>query len=58
MTANHTIGGSDPLTSACYSMSNDFKWTNFANLTKPKMSTASVIVENGLWVTGNGDKFK
>ena len=52
-------GGDDKKqTSACYSMSNDLKWTNFANLTTPKEETASVIVKNGLWVTGNGDKFK
>ena len=52
-------GGADKkLTSACYSMSNDLKWTHFANLTTPKEETASVIVKNGLWVTGNGDKFK
>ena len=44
--------------SACYSMSNDLKWKFFANLTTLKSSTASVIVNNGLWVTGNGDKFK
>ena len=42
---------------ACYSMSNDLKWTNFANLTNPKSVTASAIVNNGLWVTGNGDNF-
>ena len=41
------------LSSACYSMSNDTKWTNFANLTKPISETASVIVKNGLWMTGN-----
>ena len=46
------------LTSACYSMGNDLKWTHFASLTKPKFGIASVIVKNGLWVTGNGDKFK
>ena len=52
-------GGDDKKqTSACYSMSNDLKWTHFANLTTPKEETASVIVKNGLWVTGNGDKFK
>ena len=50
--------GGFPPTSACYSMSNDLKWKNFANLTTLKSSTASVIVNNGLWVTGNGDKFK
>ena len=50
------------LTAACYSMSNDLKWTHFANLKGPKFGTASVIVKNGLWVlalwvTGIGDKF-
>ena len=50
--------GGFPYTSACYSMSNDLKWTHFANLTKPKAEIASAIVKNGLWVTGNGDKFK
>ena len=48
-------GGGDPqakITSACYSMSNDLKWTNFANLTTKKLDIASVIVKNGLWVTG------
>ena len=45
-------------TSACYSMSNDLKWTNFANFTTPMDAMASVIVNNGLWVTGNFDKFK
>ena len=49
-------------TSDCYSMSNDLKWTHFANLKGPKFGTASVIVKNGLWVlallvTGIGDKF-
>ena len=51
-------GGGYPLTSACYSMSNDLKWTHFANLTTPKWDHASVIVKNGLWVAGNGEKFK
>ena len=47
------------ITSACYSMSNDLKWTHFANLTEPKFYSASVMVKNGLWVTGNaGEKFK
>ena len=56
-------GGDDKKqTSACYSMSNDLKWTHFANLKGPKFGTASVIVKNGLWVlalwvTGIGDKF-
>ena len=45
-------GGTGPVTSACYSMSNNLKWTNFANLTKPKAFAASAIVNNGLWVTG------
>ena len=49
--------GGYPLTSACYSMNNDLKWTNFANLTKPKWGIATVIVKNGLWVTGNSDRF-
>ena len=57
---NNTIlvscGGS-PLTSACYSMSNDLKWTNFANLTKSKYGIGSVIIKNGLWVTGNSNRF-
>ena len=44
-------------TAACYSMSNDLKWTHFANLTREIAETASVIVNNGLWVTGKGDKF-
>ena len=45
-------------TSACYSMSNDLKWTHFANLTTTKAEIATVIVKNGLWVTGNiCDKF-
>ena len=48
--------GGHPLTSACYSMSNDLKWTNFANLTTMKSEIASAIVKNGLWVTGNNDK--
>ena len=42
--------------SACYSMSNDLKWRNFANLTTTKSDIASAIVKNGLWVTGNGEK--
>ena len=46
--------GDYSLTSACYSMSNELKWKHFANLTKPKEATASVIVNNGLWVTGTG----
>ena len=41
-------------TSACYSMSDDLKWTNFANLTNATVDAASVIVKNGLWVTGTG----
>ena len=49
--------GGFPSTSACYSMSNDLKWTHFANLIKPTVGIASVIVKNGLWVTGNGDRF-
>ena len=49
--------GDYSLTSACYSMSNELKWKHFANLTKPKEATASVIVNNGLWVTGTSDKF-
>ena len=57
---NNTIlvscGGS-PLTSACYSMSNDLKWTNFANLTNAAEDAASVIVKNGLWVTGMRERF-
>ena len=44
--------GGYPPTSACYSMSNDLKWTNFENLTQSKVGSASVIVKNGLWVTG------
>ena len=48
-------GGGIPDTSLCFFMSNDLKWTYFANLTVPKRDTASVIVNNGLWVTGNGD---
>ena len=40
------------ITSACYSMSKHLKWTHFANLTEPKFLTVSVIVKNGLWVTG------
>ena len=44
-------------TSDCYSMSNDLKWTHFANLTKPGDGLASVIVKNGLWMTGSGGKF-
>ena len=48
--------GGYPLTSACYSMSNALKWTNFANLTTPKRNHASVVVNNGLWVAGNGYK--
>ena len=51
-------GGLEYYNSACYSMSNDLKWTQWTNLTTPKSNTASVIVNNGLWVTGNGDKFK
>ena len=43
-------------TSACYSMSNDLKWKNFANLTNATLDAASVIVKNGLWVTGTGDR--
>ena len=51
-------GGGNPLTSACYSMSNDdLKWTHFANLTRPNWGFASVIVNSGLWVTGNADIF-
>ena len=44
-------------TSDCYSMSNDLKWTHFANLTKPGDGHASVIINNGLWMTGSLDKF-
>ena len=44
-------------TSDCYSMSNDLKWTHFANLTKPGDGLASVIINNGLWMTGSLDKF-
>ena len=48
-------GGDDKKqTSACYSMSNDLKWTHFANLTTIKYDIASAFVTNGLWVTGNG----
>ena len=50
--------GGAPYTAACYSTSNDLKWTHFANLTTEKISIASVIVKNGLWVTGNVEKFK
>ena len=32
---------------------NSQKMINFANLTIPKRETASVIFNNGLWVTGN-----
>ena len=46
------------VSSSCYSLNKDLKWTNFAKLTKPKEATASVIVKNGLWVTGNDEKFK
>jgi hypothetical protein len=47
-----------PYTSTCYSMSNnDLKWTHFANLAKPGDGLASVIVNNGLWMTGSLDKF-
>ena len=45
-------------TSACYSMGNDLKWTNFANLTIATFAAASVTVKNGLWVTGTGDRFR
>jgi hypothetical protein len=34
-------------------MSNDLKWTYFANLTRLKWGVESVIVKNGLWLTGN-----
>ena len=51
-------GGGNMLTSACYSMSNDLKWTHFANLSARKWYHASVIVNNELWVTGNFGKFK
>ena len=44
-------------TSDCYSMSNDLKWTHFANLTGRKSGIAAVVVKNGLWVTGNGVRF-
>ena len=44
-------------TPACYSMSNDLKWTNFANLTNATSNAASVFIKNGLWVTGTGDRF-
>ena len=50
-------GGGPSLTSACYSMSTDFKWAFFANLTTPQERIASTIVKNGLWVSGNGEKF-
>ena len=50
--------GGQPLTSACYAMSNYLKWTHFANLTEPKSSISSVIVKKGLWVTGNSKKSK
>ena len=46
-----------PYTSTCYSMSNDLKWTHFANLTKPGDGLASVIVNNGLWMTGSLENF-
>ena len=42
--------------SASYSMSNDLKWTQWMNFTAPQSDTAAVIVNNGLWVTGNGHK--
>ena len=48
--------GGYPPTSACYSMSNDLKWTYFANLTGLKWGIESVVVKNGLWLTGNDDK--
>ena len=50
-------GGGPFLTKACYSMSNDLKWTNFANLATLNQGIATAIVKNGLWVTGNGDNF-
>ena len=43
-------------TSDCYSMSNDLKWTHFANLTGRRSGIAAVVVKNGLWVTGNGKR--
>ena len=48
-----------PYTSACYSMAYDQwpQWKHFANLTKPGDGLASVIVNNGLWMTGSLDKF-
>ena len=49
--------GGSPLNSACYSMSNDLKWTNFANLTNATYDSASVIVKNGLWLTGTSERF-
>ena len=50
-------GGGPFLTKACYSMSNDLKWTNFATLATLNQGIATAIVKNGLWVTGNGDNF-
>ena len=49
-----------PYTTTCYSMRGGVyprKWTHFANLTKPGDGLASVVVKNGLWMTGSGDKF-
>ena len=50
-----------PYTSTCYSMryldGHILKWTHFANLTKPGDGLASVIVNNGLWMTGSLEKF-
>ena len=46
-------GGSNNLdydvTSACYSMNIDLKWTNFANLATLNQGIATAIVKNGLW---------
>jgi hypothetical protein len=47
--------GGYPQTSACYSLSTDLKWTHSAYLTTPNYGLASVIVNNGLWVTGNNN---
>ena len=53
VTCTHTLH----LHSICFSMSNDLKWTQWTNFTSEICNTAAVIVNNGLWVTGNGDKF-
>ena len=50
------VCGGGPL--ACYSMSNDLKWTNFANLTNATSDAAYVIVKNGLWMTGTSGCFQ